>query len=291
MGSIHRLTNREEATPDIVAVGQTTIDTVFIDRKPPFMHIGGSAYIPAQIMADLGIRVGLVCCLGEELSIAELRNENLDLRGVKSVPGPSTSVELHYSNQNLVGLRVGSGASDRLDISQLPADYFEAKLFYLSPAPICFLLSLTELACAHRIALAFSPKEDFPNLEKPEMKQLLSCCKFCFVNERELSFVTNIESQKDAIAALHRVGAEIVIVTKGKKGVSISTREAGAIDMSPSKVVLTENPIGAGDCFAATLLASWINGCTVVESARRASAYTEHWLTNRKESSYWEAKR
>lgn len=287
MGVIQPLTKRAEESPRIVSIGQATIDLVVIDGKRPSVHIGGSAYMPARIWAELGIRVGLVCCLGEDLSAAELRSENLDLRGVATVTGPSTSVELHYSDQKLVGLRVAPGAAERLDVSQIPSDYFNAALFYISPAPVAFLMELTEIASARGMGLAFSPKEDFPTIEEPEMRQIFSRCRFCFVNERELSLITSIASKKAAIAALHGAGPEIVVVTEGRRGVTISCRESGSFDLSPTVVVRTENPIGAGDCFAASFLASLIAGHRVRDSAERALASTERWLINRQQPYQW----
>lgn len=287
MSRIQPLKSKAESAPIIVAVGQTTIDTVLIDGQAPSVHVGGSAYIPSRIWADYGTQVGLVSCLGQELKHSDLSAENLDLRGVMTVPGPSTSVELHYSGQNLIGLRVVPGVSERFVVSQVPSDYFEARLFYISPAPIRFLLELTELAHTREIAIAFSPKEDFPPLAEAEMKQLFSRCKFCFFNERELPFVTKIPTASDAISAVHDLGVEIVIVTKGKRGVTISSRENGSFDMAPSKVVVTDNPIGAGDCFAAILLACSISQLSLRDSAERAIAYTERWLMKRQQSSEW----
>jgi len=277
-------------SPVIVAVGQTTIDTILIDNKAPWVHIGGSAYIPARIWAEFGTPVGLLSCIGNGLQLSELAANNLDLRGVTKVSGPSTSIELHYSNQNLIKLRVIPGAAQQLSISQVPDDYFNASLFYIGPAPINFLVELTEMLSTRKVNIAFSPKEDFPSLAQAEMKQILSRCKFCFFNERELPLVTNIISPHDAISTVHELGTEIVIVTKGRRGVTISTREAGSFDLAPTTVVLTDNPIGAGDCFAAIFLASSISGLSVRDSAERAIAYTERWLMNRKQSSYLEAK-
>jgi sugar/nucleoside kinase (ribokinase family) len=284
MSPIQPLKKRAEVPPIVVAVGQTTIDTVLIDGRAPSAHIGGSAYIPARIWANFGTPVGLVSCLGEGLRLSDLSAKNLDLRGVITIPGPSTRVELHYSNQDLISLRVIPGASERLAISQVPEDYFNATLFYIGPAPIQFLLDLTAVGWARKIAIAFSPKEDFPSLAQTQMKEIFSRCKFCFLNERELPLVTNISSSVEAIGAVHDAGVEIVVVTKGRRGVTISSRENGSFDMAPSSVVLTDNPIGAGDCFAAIFLASSISGLSMRESAERAIAFTERWLMNRKNS-------
>src|SRR5690348_12285171 len=128
MAPIHPVTSGAITAPEIISVGQATIDTVHIEGRVPSVHIGGSAYIPARILAENGIRVGLVCCLGDDLAVSDLQVTNLDLRGVTGVPGPSTSVELHYSKQHLVALKVSPGASEKLDISQIPPDYFDAKL-------------------------------------------------------------------------------------------------------------------------------------------------------------------
>src|SRR6478752_1686735 len=109
MDLIQALPEEQKRRPLIVSVGQTSIDTVRLDGKPPSVHVGGSAYIPAQIWADYGVPVGLVSCLGAELTANELRTENLDLRGVATLSGPSTSVELDYSSQKLIGLRINAG--------------------------------------------------------------------------------------------------------------------------------------------------------------------------------------
>jgi sugar/nucleoside kinase (ribokinase family) len=291
MDRIQTLTNRENhTTPVIVSIGQTTIDTVLIDGKPPSVHIGGSAYMPARIWAGSGTRVGMVSCLGADLEPSALRADNLDMRGTIRVPGPSTSVELHYSGQQLVGLRVVPGASDKLDISQIPADYLYASLFYISPAPLRFLLELTELAADRRIPVAFSPKEDFPSIENEEMRRILSRCKFCFVNEKELKLVTNVPHPAEAMKILHNAGPACVIVTKGMRGVTISSVDGDLFEMPVSAVVAVDNPVGAGDCFAAIFLSTAISGHSARDSAMRAIVYTEKWLRNRHEQSVFEEK-
>lgn len=290
MGVIQQLSNGADFPPSIVAVGQTTIDTVYIQGKPPFVHVGGSAYIPARIWAESGIRTGLVCCLGDGLSPTDLQIENLDLSGVLKVPGPSSSVELHYSNQNLVGLEINAGASQALSMSQVPPEYFNARLFYISPAPMEFLAEVTEAASGRRISVAFSPKEDFPTLADRKMREILSRCQFCFLNERELFFVTDISEQSSAVAAVHEAGAEVVILTRGRRGVTISSRPNAPFHMIPSRIVETANPIGAGDCFAAMFLAEAVSGRSLHDSAAAAMRHTERWLINRDQSSYWEAK-
>ena len=290
MGVIQQLSNRADSPPAFVAAGQTTIDTVYIQGKAPFVHVGGSAYIPARIWAESGIRTGLVCCLGDGLSPADLRPENLDLSGVLKVPGPSSSVELHYSDQNLVDLKITAGASEALSISQMPPEYFNATLFYISPAPMNFLIQLTEAALARRITVAFSPKEDFPTLADQRMRQIMSRCRFCFLNERELFFITNASDESSAIAAVHESGPEIVILTHGRRGVTISSRPSASFHMAPSRVVETANPIGAGDCFAAMFLAQSFSGQSLRDSAANAMRHTERWLINRDQSSYWETK-
>jgi sugar/nucleoside kinase (ribokinase family) len=291
MGVIQQLSNRADSPPSIVAVGQTTIDTVHLDGNRPSIHVGGSAYIPARILAESGVRVGLVCCLGEGLSPADLWTENLDLSGVLKVPGPSSSVELHYSNQNLAALKINAAASDALSMSQVPSEYFNANLFYLSPAPMDFLLELTEAASARRITIAFSPKEDFPTFADRKMREILSRCQFCFLNERELFFITDINEESSAIAAVHEAGPQVILLTRGRRGVTISSRLSTPFHMTPSRVVDTVNPIGAGDCFAAVFLAQTVSGHSLRESAATAMRHTERWLINRDQSSYWEAKR
>ena len=284
MNLIHAFSERHNNFPTVVSVGQTTIDTISLNGKPPFIQIGGSAFLPARIWATSRVTVGLVSCLGEDISINDLYLQNLDLRGVKQVPGSSTAIDLQYSNQQLVGLRVTPGASNQLAVSQIPDDYFKASLFYLSPAPLKFILELVERVAHYRISIAFSPKEDFPSLEQQDMKRVFSHCKFCFVNQRELALIANTSCESDAMRSIHEAGPEIIIVTKGHKGATLSIRGLGKIDLHPSAALRIDNPLGAGDCFAATFLTSAIAGQPAHESAVQALVYTENWLKERQRS-------
>ena len=83
-------------------------------------------------------------------------------------------------------------------------------------------------------------------------------------------------------------GPDVVIVTKGSRGVTLSSREVGIFDMPASAVLHVENPIGAWDCFAAIFLACSVSGHSVHESASRAIKYTEDWLREGQQSHSFE---
>jgi ribokinase len=95
------------------------------------------------------------------------------------------------------------------------------------------------------------------------------------VNEVEASFyagaeVTDVESAKNALPCLRKLGPTRVVVTLGEAGLAY-----GGIDgelVLPAIEVEAVDSTGAGDAFCGTLAAGLVEGLTIEESLKRANA-------------------
>ena len=142
---------------DVICVGQTSFDTIHMDEGECARRVGGSAFIPANLMANLGLRIGLVSCWGTPHTQSTFAAPNLDLTGVIRRPEPAVRITLKYEKQNLFGLRISDRVTKFLSESQIPRDYYQTKFVYLTPASITLLCDVANHALAQVARVLFAP--------------------------------------------------------------------------------------------------------------------------------------
>ena len=251
-----------------------------MDEGECAQRVGGSAFIPANLMANLGLRVGLVSCWGTPLTKSTFAAPNLDLTGVIRRPEPAVQITLKYEKQNLCELRVSDRITRFLTESQIPRNYYQAKFFYLTPTPAALLCDVANEAFAKGARVVFTPKEDFPSVGKSRtMQRLLAKCFMCFVNERELDRLTGATGVS-GISILHSLGVSIVVATFGAQGAVIATPQV-SWKVAPSAISKAKDVVGAGDCFAAGMLAALSRDVDLRRASAFAGELTAWWLANR----------
>jgi sugar/nucleoside kinase (ribokinase family) len=167
--------------------------------------------------------------------------------------------------------------------SKVPRSYYQTNFFYLSPAPLSFLNEVADHAHKSGARLIFVPKEDFPSIAKSRpMRRLLSKCFMCFLNEREQQLLTG-ETFENAISTLHSMGISIVVTTFGAKGAIISTPD-NVWKILPRVISKKNDVVGAGDCFAAGILAGLSRGANLYDSSQFSVNFTSSWLASRDEN-------
>jgi sugar/nucleoside kinase (ribokinase family) len=120
-----------------------------------------------------------------------------------------------------------------------------------------------------RISLDFNPTymEDYRKRTEL-MREIVSRVEVIFPNEREALTITRAKTVKEAAEVLHEWGAELVVITRGEKGVLLydgSFREFPALPINPEEIV---DPTGAGDAFAGGFLAGYSRGMPIEECVR-----------------------
>jgi sugar/nucleoside kinase (ribokinase family) len=100
---------------------------------------------------------------------------------------------------------------------------------------------------------------------------LLSRCSVVMPGVEELRMLTGKETVEEGIKALFAFEAmEVVALKKGSKGCTLYSRSE-KVDVDAYKIVQVD-PTGAGDCFDAALLCGLIEGKSLYDAGRMASA-------------------
>lgn len=242
---------------------------------------GGVARNVALNLARLGQRVKLVSALGadkEGAAIAEeLAAAGIDLEGVEHIAGRATAsytAVLDRKGELLCGLAV--------------ADIYEsldgARLKALAPGLAAWPLwaidanlpesGIGALAAAapddvRLAALAVSPAK------APRLTPHLGRFDMLFANRGEAAALLDapVGTAAEAVAVADNLRAEgpnMVFVTLGEEGVAVATEEMCELYPAPACQVVSVN--GAGDAFAAGVMAAHLSGAPLAEAVARGLA-------------------
>ena len=117
--------------------------------------------------------------------------------------------------------------------------------------------------------------------ESRAMQELLAKCFMCFVNERELERLTGATGVT-GISMLQSLGVSIVVATYGSHGAVIATPKM-SWKVAPSVISKAKDVVGAGDCFAAGMLAALSRDIDLYTASAFAGELTARWLASRME--------
>ena len=257
---------------DLVVLGHVSIDHIrFPGRKETLLPGGGAAAV-ATSAALAGARVGLVTKVGEDFPKEWLEKlaSTLDVRGVQILPGKTIHIYMIYHEDGSVDAPVDMGVAENMGETPIPEDYLNASIFHVAPIPPEEQLKALKRLEGKRISLDFNPTymEDYRE-KKDLMREIVSHVEVIFPNEREAMTITGAQSVKEAAETLHEWGAELVVLTRGEKGVLIYNGEEfsefPALPIGEDEVV---DPTGAGDAFAGGFLAGYSKGKPVEECVR-----------------------
>ena len=257
---------------DLVVLGHVSIDHIrFPGRKETLLPGGGAAAV-ATSAALAGARVGLVTKVGEDFPREWLEKlaSILDVRGVQILPEKTIHIYMIYHEDGSVDAPVDMGVAENMGETPIPEDYLNASIFHVAPIPPGEQLKVLKRLEGKRISLDFNPTymEDYRE-KKDLMREIVSHVEVIFPNEREAMTITGAQSVKEAAETLHEWGAELVVLTRGEKGVLIYNGEEfsefPALPIGEDEVV---DPTGAGDAFAGGFLAGYSKGKPVEECVK-----------------------
>ena len=251
-------------------------------RSPSIQpSIGGCAANTSTALARLGHSVHLCGAIGEDHLGHFLRNglkeEGVDLQYLTSPPGEVTGATLVI---NVEG-------EDRRFISAMGAN--DAPW---PPTIDCEALVEAEVISLHAFGLAKRPDvEDARRIFQagrdagattlldvivipgedllPDLIQLLPLVDVFFPNEDEAQRLTGLKDPAEAAAFLRDLGAQMVVVTRGDRGlVWDSVDGSGSMD---AMAVVSIDATGCGDAFGAGYIDAHLAGCDRLEKLIRGS--------------------
>ena len=234
------------------------------------LHIGGCASNAAIDLARVGVRVGVVGCVGDDpfgqFCIDTLRQAGVDTASIRSLPGVGTSGTLII---NVVGedrrFVHTIGANGRITVEDIPLTRVrQAKVLYvggylLMPAlearPLAELFRQARAAGVTTVLDVVVPQGGDPwRLLEPVLPET----DVFLPNNDEGEILTGLADPHRQAERFRAAGAKTVVITCGKRGTVLATDglrlEAGTY---PTTYV---GATGAGDAFDAGYIVGLLEG-------------------------------
>jgi ribokinase len=279
--------------PDVVALGDVNVDIIAHFASYPAkgqdalayateFHCGGSAANTAIALAGMGLDVSLIACVGSD-PLATKALDHLNEAGVAPSGlqrDPAATTGLMYliitpdGERTILGHR---GANVFTDPNQIrEQEIQDAKLFHLSgyalladPQRSAALLGL-EMACRHGLTVTLDPGMSVPQGALDEMRALLPVVNIILPNLTEAQRLTGLTRPEQCALALLEAGAEVVALKLGGDGCLIGDRKGFCY--VPGFAVEPRDTTGAGDTFAAGVIAGFLGGLDWCSAAVLANA-------------------
>jgi len=253
---------------DLVTVGHFAIDFIHLPRmvslKPT---LGGPPTYVSVAAAKLGAKVSVISKVGEDFSnkyVKWLKNNKIDLSGLKKVKGASTTqfvIKYQKDWKRKLQLKI---CAPPISASDLP-DSLQTKAVHV--APIANELSeelVTKLRKITKI-LSLDPQgfvRSFDRNGNVSLKgwrgqSVLKQVDIYKSSLNEIEAVTGTSSLQLATRRISDYGVKIVIVTRGMRGSTmLFDNTLYNIPAYTSKIV--SDPTGAGDAFSGAFLAEYV---------------------------------
>ncbi|MDJ0782111.1 MAG: ribokinase [Desulfosarcinaceae bacterium] len=272
----------------IVVVGSINVDLVIhSDRLPlpgetlkggPFRMIsGGKGANQAVAAARQGVPTALVGCVGDDSfgqqQSQHLAGEKIDIHHISEVENESTGVALivvEPDGENRIIL--APAANDALTpemIASARDTIIDADILICQlETPLATVGKAMEIAKAHQTTTILNPAPAMP-LDS----ELLRFVDYLVPNETEAErlsgvAVTDVETAKQAAAALAKVCPGVILITMGETGVLSCT--GGRMEFTPAVRVKAVDTTAAGDTFIGTLAAFLIQKDPLDAAVRKA---------------------
>lgn len=270
--------------PDVIALGDLNVDIIAHFPAYPTkggdafassteIHCGGSAANAAIALARLGVPTGLITRVGPDswaaMALHCLESAGVDLGGLQRdaavVTGLMYVVVTPDGERTILGYR---GANALTDPGQIREAYIESgRLLHLSgyalltdPQRSAALLAL-EIACRHRLLITLDPGMTISDAALDEMHMLLPAIDILLPNLEEAQKLSGQRPPEACIQALLARGSHLVMLKLGREGCVIGS--GADVVHVPGFTVRTRDSTGAGDSFAAGVIAGILGGLSL----------------------------
>jgi ribokinase len=246
---------------DLVLLGNLLVDDVVLPDGRTRMAEPGGAVLYAALGARLwGLGVGIVSVRGDEYPAEALdlmARRGVALDGVRSLGRPGLRSWLLYegARRHLVHRLEGPTHAEVSPLPDaIPAEWRKARAFHLCPMPIEVQGTLVEA-----LSGAFLSLDPFLLLRPDSLETFRG-----IVARVDALFLSEDEMELPDAAALRDLAqgrlATILYKRGARGGQLIDARGQGVVSNWQPRAAQVVDPTGAGDAFAAGVLAGWLRG-------------------------------
>jgi len=256
----------------VIAVGNLNIDLIGKVGRPPVRdekllleefvrRPGGGAANFATACAKLGLKSGLVGCIGNDEFgkeiLIELRRKGVNTAWIKVVDAPTglvISLSTPGGDHFLVAHR---GANSFLRPEDIDEDHIKgAKLLHASSVAPEIALAAGSKAKKQGILASLDLGAELAELRKRELLDVIERFDICFMNRRSYRKVFGERPSKKGIPKIFPRKLKLLVVTMGPNGAMAT--DCSVVVVRPSYEVKVKDTTGAGDAFAAAFDAVWL---------------------------------
>jgi sugar/nucleoside kinase (ribokinase family)/fructoselysine-6-P-deglycase FrlB-like protein len=271
--------------PDVVVVGNLTIDDVVYSNGETHMAAAGGNTIHAATAAALwGMRVGTVARVGSDFprtALDRLEAAGLDLTGLRPIEGPTVRNWVIYEADGRRDWIYRTPRERRFEVAPQPGDCPEG---WTTP-PVVHVAAMPFPAAA-RIVDSFleSPTRPLITLDtheewtdeasRDEIVALARRVDVFLPSHGELAAIVGYDDPRRSAQELLDAGVSSIIVKCGENGAVIATRSDGEtrLTTTPALRVPVIDMTGAGDAFCGGVAAGLAMGEPLTAAARRGAA-------------------
>jgi sugar/nucleoside kinase (ribokinase family) len=275
----------------VLAVGDVNMDLVFtgLDRIPSAeqetlarsleLAVGGQTGTVARAMSRLGLAVSFVGRVGDDeygrAAVQALQAAGVSVSGVVVDPTlrTGTTVVLSTGTERTYITFAGSAAQARssdVTAEQLSgADHLHVGSYYLQSALRPELPDLFQEARRRGLTTSLDPGWDPSREWGLDIQAVLPRVDVFLPNETEAMAITGTKTPEQALQALTG-GGKMAVIKMGAAGCIAAS--GGEVCRCPAFPVQVVDVTSAGDIFDAGLLYGFLNGWSLAEAIRFASA-------------------
>lgn len=232
---------------------------------------GGFIANATVAIAKLGISTGFVGWVGNDTTGRMLRDsfldENIDVQGLRLVDGedtPFTVIMLNSQGERIILIPHFPLYEQQFDTQQL--DYMRTGTFIVTyPHNLMWCRTLRECVSTNQGYLVLDI-EHSSHLSVDELREIIQMTSICFVSDAVIS--------KLRVESIEQIDSEgWIIHTQGEKGAEGYSKATGLL-YEPAQPVKAIDTTGAGDCFHAAIIASYIRNSDLQHALHFASVAT-----------------
>lgn len=234
--------------------------------KDKHVMVGGGGTNTATCFARLGLKVGFLGCLGNDVDadyiLKSLKSEKIDFIGYKTdkfKTGYSVVLDSQNDDRTILTYK---GANNELDYKRIKIP--RTKWIYSSSLvdkSFETLKKIAKYAKKNKIMFAFNPSSYQAKQGISKLKDVLSCSDLLVFNKEEAQELTGIKGDYPVLIKKiipHLALNATLIITDGAKG-AVLYNSKNALRMFPPKFHICETT-GAGDSFSSSYLSYKILG-------------------------------
>jgi tagatose kinase len=287
----------------VLTIGEILVEIMATERGDGFLEpiklIGPFPSGAPAIFIDQAARFGqpaaMIGCVGDDdfgrVNLDRLRRDGVDVSGVRIDPEAATGsafVRYRSDGSRAFVFNIKQSASGRIALDAAARAVLERSdhlhvmgTALFSPKVVDIVLRAAESIKARGGTISFDPNLRPEILNLPGLREacetLFRRCDLFLPSGVELYLFTAAKDEKNAVAEILGRGVRAIVHKRGAEGASYF--DAKTCLTQPGFEVEEIDPTGAGDCFGATFVSSWLRAmppahCLAYAAASGALAVT-----------------